>query len=197
MLVFIISSIAKIFPYSVLYMLLVRLATFFGGGGYTITKIHKIMHEQMNDTMSFKFNGCIIKTLPICSQMSTLPLAAASKLAQVMELNRIKTQGDVSKLTWSLAAYGCAGKVYLTDYHNICLISHFSITARLFTIIVEVKDVQGELCFCLVCWHTCQNPYYSYIILLHTPPLLSKHLWKIAMARCTKYIQFFPLLQCF
>lgn len=42
--------------------------------------------------------------------MSTLPLAVASKLTQVMELYRIKTQGDVSKLTWSLAAYGCAGE---------------------------------------------------------------------------------------
>ena len=59
-------------------------------------------------------------------QLSTLPLAAASKLTQVMELYKIKTQGDVSKLTWSLAAYGCAGKrikfiivQYFTSYIKI------------------------------------------------------------------------------
>ena len=49
------------------------------------------------------------------NQMSTLPLAAGSKLTQIMELYRIKAQGDVSKLTWSLAAYGCAGIVN-SDY---------------------------------------------------------------------------------
>lgn len=58
--------------------------------------------------------------------MSTLPLAAASKLTQVMELYRIKTQGDVSKLTWSLAAYGCAGekKIYTkqtTPHTHTCV----------------------------------------------------------------------------
>jgi hypothetical protein len=50
--------------------------------------------------------------------MSTLPLAAASKLTQVMELYRIKSQGDVSKLTWSLAAYGCAGEKKTTTLHK-------------------------------------------------------------------------------
>lgn len=85
--------------------------------------------------------------------MSTLPLAAASKLAQVMELYRIKTQGDVSKLTWSLAAYGCAGKKKpftrqtVIPHAHTCIIYLLLITARLFTIVVEVKDIQGELCF--------------------------------------------------
>ena len=87
--------------------------------------------------------------------MSTLPLAAASKLAQVMELYRIKTQGDVSKLTWSLAAYGCAGKKKPFTRQTVIPHAHtyiislylLLITARLFTIVVEVKDIQGELCF--------------------------------------------------
>ena len=88
-LVFVVCSIAKIFPYLVLYVLLVRSVTFTGYSS------HQTIKSKKTD---------------IYSQMSTLPLAVASKLTQVMELYRIKTQGGVSKLTWSLAAYGCAGE---------------------------------------------------------------------------------------
>ena len=42
-------------------------------------------------------------------QLCTLPLSATSKLIQIREIYRIKTQGDVSVLMWGLAAYGCAG----------------------------------------------------------------------------------------
>ena len=50
-----------------------------------------------------------------------LPLSAGSKLAQVGTIYRLKSKGNVSILTWSLAAYGCF--------------------ARLFTIYVEVDDM--------------------------------------------------------
>lgn len=49
-----------------------------------------------------------------------LPLSAGSKVAQISTIYRIKSKGNVSMLTWSLAAYGCY--------------------ARLFTVCVEVKD---------------------------------------------------------
>ena len=59
----------------------------------------------------------------------TLPLAVVSKLEQIRTLYRIKSRGGVSVLTWSLAAYGCV--------------------ARLFTVYVEVGDLQILLNFLL------------------------------------------------
>ena len=53
---------------------------------------------------------------------STLPLAAAGKVAQIVTIYRLKSKGNVSVVTWSLATYGCA--------------------ARLFTIYVEVRDME-------------------------------------------------------
>lgn len=53
---------------------------------------------------------------------STLPLAVASKVAQIMTVYQIKSRGNVSILTWSLATYGCF--------------------ARLFTVYVELGDLQ-------------------------------------------------------
>ena len=52
----------------------------------------------------------------------TLPLAAISKVAQISTIYRLKSKGSVSILTWSLATYGCL--------------------ARLFTVYVEVGDLQ-------------------------------------------------------
>ena len=52
----------------------------------------------------------------------TLPLAAASKLAQIRTIYHLKTKGNVSILTWGLMTYGCA--------------------ARLFSIYVEVGDME-------------------------------------------------------
>ncbi len=57
----------------------------------------------------------------------TLPLGAASKLAQISMIYQIKSKGNVSTLTWSLAAYGCF--------------------ARLFTVYVEVGGLQLLLNF--------------------------------------------------
>jgi len=53
---------------------------------------------------------------------STLVTGSASKLGQILSLYRLKSQGDVSIVTWSLAAYGCL--------------------ARVFTVLVEVGDLQ-------------------------------------------------------
>ena len=52
----------------------------------------------------------------------TLPLSAISKLAQISTIYQIKSKGNVSVLTWSLATYGCL--------------------ARLYTVYVEVGDMQ-------------------------------------------------------
>lgn len=52
----------------------------------------------------------------------TLPLAVFSKLTQITTIYQIKSRGNVSILTWSLAAYGCF--------------------ARLFTVYVELGDMQ-------------------------------------------------------
>lgn len=57
----------------------------------------------------------------------TLPLSAASKLAQINTIYQIKSKGNVSVLTWSLAGYGCL--------------------ARLYTVYVEVEDLQILLNF--------------------------------------------------
>ena len=59
----------------------------------------------------------------------TIPLSVASKLAQIMTIHQLKSRGNVSILTWSLASYGCL--------------------ARLFTVYVEVKDMQILLSFFL------------------------------------------------
>ncbi len=53
---------------------------------------------------------------------STLPLAAAGKLAQIATIYRLKSKGSVSVMTWALTTYGCA--------------------ARLFTVYVEVGDME-------------------------------------------------------
>lgn len=50
-----------------------------------------------------------------------IPLSSSSKLLQINALYRMKTAGDVSLITWILAAYGCA--------------------VRLFTIVVEIFDM--------------------------------------------------------
>lgn len=57
----------------------------------------------------------------------TLPLSATSKLAQMYTIYQIKSRGNVSVVTWSLASYGCL--------------------ARLFTLYVEVGDMQILLNF--------------------------------------------------
>ena len=57
----------------------------------------------------------------------TIPLSVVSKLAQMMTIHQLKSRGNVSILTWSLASYGCL--------------------ARLFTVYVEVKDMQILLNF--------------------------------------------------
>ena len=53
---------------------------------------------------------------------STLVTGSLSKLGQILSLYRLKSQGDVSVVTWSLVAYGCL--------------------ARVFTVLVEVGDLQ-------------------------------------------------------
>ena len=62
-----------------------------------------------------KGSSCVSDAIPtslsLSLQLSTLPLAAASKLSQIVGLYRLKTQGDVSALMWGLAAYGCAGSL--------------------------------------------------------------------------------------
>lgn len=57
----------------------------------------------------------------------TLPLAVTSKLAQISTIYQMKSKGNVSVLTWSLASYGCL--------------------ARLYTVYVEVGDLQILLNF--------------------------------------------------
>lgn len=57
----------------------------------------------------------------------TLPLSAASKLAQIATIYQLKSMGNVSVTTWSLATYGCL--------------------ARIFTVYVEVGDLQILLNF--------------------------------------------------
>lgn len=57
----------------------------------------------------------------------TLPLVVASKLAQISTIYQIKSKGNVSVLTWSLASYGCL--------------------ARIYTVYVEVGDLQIMLNF--------------------------------------------------
>lgn len=57
----------------------------------------------------------------------TLPLSVVSKLAQISTIYKIKSKGNVSVLTWLLATYGCL--------------------ARLFTVYVEVDDMQIMLNF--------------------------------------------------
>ncbi len=54
--------------------------------------------------------------------MCALPISVVSKLMQIKTLYRIKARGTVSVLTWSLSAYGCF--------------------ARVFTVYVEVADLQ-------------------------------------------------------
>jgi len=53
---------------------------------------------------------------------STLVMSSISNIGQILSLYRLKAQGDVSIVTWSLAAYGCL--------------------ARIFTTLVEVGDLQ-------------------------------------------------------
>ena len=57
----------------------------------------------------------------------TLPLSVVSKLAQLSTIFQIKSKGNVSILSWSLAAYGCL--------------------ARIITVSVEVGDPQIILNF--------------------------------------------------
>ena len=49
-----------------------------------------------------------MNTFPIL-QVMNIPLSSSSKLLQINALYRMKTAGDVSLITWILAAYGCAG----------------------------------------------------------------------------------------
>ncbi|XP_064383160.1 solute carrier family 66 member 3-like [Halichondria panicea] len=75
--------------------------------------------------------GAVLKVIPAnvlyILLLCALPLSAGSKLIQIMKIRSLQSQGDVSKLMWGLAAYGCA--------------------ARLFTVLVEVKDAQVFLNF--------------------------------------------------
>ena len=44
-------------------------------------------------------------------QLLGIPLASSSKSLQINALYKAKSSGDVSVITWSLATYGCGGKL--------------------------------------------------------------------------------------
>ena len=60
---------------------------------------------------------------------STLFTSSVSKIMQIVSLYQLKAQGDVSIVTWGLATYGCA--------------------VRVFTVLVEVGDLQILLNYCI------------------------------------------------
>lgn len=76
----------------------------------------------------------------------TLPLAVLSKVGQIRTIYELGSCGDVSVLTWSLAAYGCAARIITTlvEVGNLQILFNFTVSAILNAIIVAMCLYYGK-----------------------------------------------------
>lgn len=76
----------------------------------------------------------------------TLPLAAGSKLAQIRAIYEIKSRGNVSILTWSLATYGCFARLFtiVVEVGDLLILFNFFVSAVLNSIVVMMCVYYGD-----------------------------------------------------
>ena len=126
---------------------------------------HCLFLLPLTHTHSHTPPSFLLPSLPLSHQAATVPLLIASRGTQIYSLYRLKSVGDVSISMFVLSSYASAGKtssvaplrnVFVCELIQFCCFSlstlqanplNFSLCtlARLFTIAVEVKDLQSKL----------------------------------------------------
>ncbi|CAI8045005.1 hypothetical protein GBAR_LOCUS24907 [Geodia barretti] len=90
---------------------------------------HCLFLLPLTHTHTHTHSSFLLSSLPLSHQAATVPLLIASRGTQIYSLYRLKSVGDVSISMFVLSSYASA--------------------ARLFTIAVEVKDLQIFFMFVL------------------------------------------------
>lgn len=97
------------------------------------------------------FTACSLSMLVPFSVLSillslALPLSAGSKLAQIATIYRIQSKGNVSVLTWSLAAYGCFARLFTVyiEVDDMLILFNFLVSAVLNSTVVALCLYYGD-----------------------------------------------------
>ena len=76
----------------------------------------------------------------------TLPLSVLSKVGQITAIFQLKSCGNVSVLTWSLATYGCVVRFFtnIVEVGNLQILLNFAVSSILNGIVVAMCLYYGE-----------------------------------------------------